>query len=390
MIDDFFNAKRPWSQYKDLILGYYLEPYIPKVNTIGKPILVVDCFAGPGQFKDGKPGSPLIISSAIQKWRAKGVDIRGIFIEENKQHFESLEKLLQPYADFAKPRHGRFENHLPEFAALATQNTVFMYVDPYTVKALLFEPMRRVYQQIQIAGASVEVLINFNAATFMRWGLAAMKRLRRLDVIDVPMDEDNEPYGQDDPTESIEIATLNEIAGGEYWQSIALDIAVPFAAKLEQLMQGYAKLMTGPFRWVCWYGVKAKYHHTVPKYYLVYATRSDYGIELMNDAMCKARREFVKDEFPQNGALFDMTPASETIDMTKLCGDLMQLVPSNEVFTRRKLRIKALSQYFGRYSTSDYTKAVAELLKGHKLFSRSGKSRINDQEPLSTTPFATA
>ena len=52
-MSDFFDAKRDWSRYKDFILGYYLEPYIPKVNTLGKPILVVDCFAGRGEFGDG-------------------------------------------------------------------------------------------------------------------------------------------------------------------------------------------------------------------------------------------------------------------------------------------------------------------------------------------------
>ena len=31
---DFFAKKRDWSRHKDFILGYYLEPYIPKVNTL--------------------------------------------------------------------------------------------------------------------------------------------------------------------------------------------------------------------------------------------------------------------------------------------------------------------------------------------------------------------
>ena len=42
-------------EYKDFILNYYLEPYIPKVNTLKKPILIIDCFAGRGSFDDGQP-----------------------------------------------------------------------------------------------------------------------------------------------------------------------------------------------------------------------------------------------------------------------------------------------------------------------------------------------
>ena len=81
MIHDFFKAKRPWSKYKDFILGYYVEPYIAKVATLKKPILIVDCFAGCGQFGDGQPGSPLIIASIVKKWYDKGYQVRGEFIE---------------------------------------------------------------------------------------------------------------------------------------------------------------------------------------------------------------------------------------------------------------------------------------------------------------------
>ena len=72
MKNGFFKAKRPWSKYKGFILRYYLETYIPKVATLKKPILIVDCFAGCGQFDDGEPGSPLIIASIINKWHDKG------------------------------------------------------------------------------------------------------------------------------------------------------------------------------------------------------------------------------------------------------------------------------------------------------------------------------
>src|SRR5215207_4821865 len=96
---DFFAKKRDWSRYKDFILGYYLEPYIPKVNTLKKPILVVDCFAGRGVFDDGQPGSPVIIGSAIEKWRARGVPIRGLFIESDPENQRQLDAVLSRYGD---------------------------------------------------------------------------------------------------------------------------------------------------------------------------------------------------------------------------------------------------------------------------------------------------
>lgn len=224
MSSDFFQTKRSWSKYKDEILGYYLQPYIPKVARLGKPILIVDCFAGCGKFGDGEPGSPLIISGAIHRWREKGTKVSGEFIEADPDNFKSLEHVLKPYQDFVKPRLGKFEDHIAELARRAKTETVFLYVDPYTVKGLVFDQMKAVYDQIHEASASVEVLMNFNVATFMRWALAALKRVEEL-----PIDATNEDadYQADDPNERVEIATLNKIAGGDYWQSIASDSSLP-------------------------------------------------------------------------------------------------------------------------------------------------------------------
>ena len=66
MSDDFFASKKPWSPYKDMVLAYYLKPYLAKVCTLRKPVVVVDCFAGAGRFADGSEGSPLIIAKALK------------------------------------------------------------------------------------------------------------------------------------------------------------------------------------------------------------------------------------------------------------------------------------------------------------------------------------
>jgi three-Cys-motif partner protein len=209
---DFFGKKRDWSRYKDFILGYYLEPYVPKVNTLRRPILVVDCFAGRGEFGDGQPGSPVIIASAIEKWRAKGVPIRGLFIEADPENHRHLAEVLGRFGEHAEARPGTFDEHLPEIARLARQNTVFLYVDPYNVRGLVFDRMKAVYDQIRTSSSSVEVLLNFNSATFMRWALAALQRHQ-----DIPAETDDEPLDQleDASCGQVELATLDAIAGGD-------------------------------------------------------------------------------------------------------------------------------------------------------------------------------
>ncbi|HEV8604631.1 MAG TPA: three-Cys-motif partner protein TcmP [Tepidisphaeraceae bacterium] len=388
MAKDFFEKKRPWSRYKDLILGYYLEPYLPKVDKLRKPILIVDCFAGPGQFEDGSSGSPIIICKAIKKWSDKGVRVSGMFIEADNALFLRLQSSLEQYGPLAKPRLGTFQSLLPELAALAKSNSVFLYIDPYSVDNLRFAEMRRVYEQIQNAAASVEVLMNFNVAIFMRWGLAALKRRAENTnfdfLIDFPKDDEGDFLVPEDLMDGPEITTLNAIAGGDYWQEIALDTADTFTGKIERFVTAYKKLMNNSFKWVGSCAIKSRIDDQVPKYYLVYATRSNHGIELMNESMCKAKSEFLKSELP---LIFNPTTAFEEVDAQKLCHDVMSLANDRRVFTRGELRLEGMKRFFGVYAAKDYTRAIKLLLEGGRLFSKTGSRRINDDLPLSKTPF---
>jgi three-Cys-motif partner protein len=382
---EFFRAKRPWSRYKDFILSYYLDPYIPKVATLKKPILIVDCFAGCGTFGDDEPGSPLIISRLVEKWRGKGVDVRAEFIEADPDNFRSLERCLHPFAGFATARHGSFEAHLPDLAARARQNTVFLYVDPYTVKGLVFDRMRAVYDQIRTSSASVELLLNLNVVTFFRWGLSVVKQLAGL-----PPEEASEAdYLADDPTEDVEMATLDAIAGGGYWRDIALDPAASFQQKIERFTEAYLGRLVQSFTYAISYEVKEKYEHRVPKYALIYATRHPDGVELMNDGMCKARLEFLGSRFVAN-RLFDCTPEEEVPDTGRLKADLLAALAVGKRLTRKELRLEALRHHFGLLQTKDINAAVGELLKAGRLFSSTGKPRINDEVVLSATPFGSS
>jgi three-Cys-motif partner protein len=383
-MSDFFEAKRDWSRYKDFILGYYLEPYVPKVNTLKKPILVVDCFAGRGEFGDGQPGSPLIIASTVKKWRDKGVPVRGVFIEADPENHAHLLGVMEEHREYADVRLGSFDDHLPEIARQARQNTVFLYVDPYNVRGLAFERMKAVYDQIRTSSSSVEVLLNFNAATFMRWALAAVQRHKEIPVetADEPLDQLEDASG-----EPVELATLDAIAGGDYWRAIALDKALSFPQRLDLLVSEYMDRMLPSFTYVASCEIKEKYHHRVPKYHLIFATRHGDGLELINDAMCKARREFLGAEFTK-GMLFDLTPEEEMPDLSELRKGLLALVPEGGPISRKALRLEGLFAHFGRHEVKDYNAAIGDLLKAGKLQSSTGKARINDEVLLAREPFS--
>ena len=116
MDGSFFDAKRPWSKYKDLLLKFYLDPYIAKVGQLKKggrpiPVLIVDSFAGRGRFADGSPGSPILIADAVRKWRGKGIDVSAQFIEADSGNFDALRRELSGYGTTLSRHAERSKSH---------------------------------------------------------------------------------------------------------------------------------------------------------------------------------------------------------------------------------------------------------------------------------------
>lgn len=83
--DSFFRSRRPWSKIKDTVLENYMPPYLRKVSQLRRPILLIDCFAGPGKFEDNKDGSPLIMCKAIEehaKWKCIAIFVNKRMIQK--------------------------------------------------------------------------------------------------------------------------------------------------------------------------------------------------------------------------------------------------------------------------------------------------------------------
>ena len=106
----------------------------------------------------------------------------------------------------------------------------------------------------------------------------------------------------------------------------------------------------------------------------------------MNDSMCTARHAFLGAQF-NSGTLFDLTPSEENPDTSELKKELLRIAREVGHINRKSLRITSLSKFFCRFKKSAINKAVTELLKEKKLYSSTGKSRINDTVVLSAGPF---
>ena len=357
----FFHEKKPWSKYKDLILDYYLTPYLAKVARLRKPILVVDCFAGPGRFGDGNPGSPLIIANRLQFVSEQGAKVQGFYIEKDPVLFERLVDNTRELRIPVRTCPGDFRQYVDEIAALAADHTVFVYFDPIRPSDLRFADMERVYGQLQ-GGHSVEVLVNFMSRGFMR----AVRGMADRILVDGVLQSEH-PF----------VVDWNAIAGSTYWQDMIFQRQLSDSECIEQLAKGYAGRLGQWFKWVISYPIRDNYEDKFPKYHLVFGSRHPDAIELMNRAMVKARREFVGARFVV-GHLFPNQPEEEVIEPREVERTVVETSHIIGKATWKDLRVRATIAKPCIYTDSDLNSAIKRAIKKGELLSSGSGQRIEE------------
>lgn len=160
--DEFFIGKRPWSKIKDAVLRDYLPPYLGKVAKLGQQIILIDAFAGPGIFEKEKGedrlGSPLIVFQAVEKY------VRGkylvIFMNSNKAHHKKLEITMKKMAPqkAVMSLYGTAQELLEKVSKILTNQTLFIYLDPFGLKDLDFKLIEPFLQRS--ISYSTEIVIN--------------------------------------------------------------------------------------------------------------------------------------------------------------------------------------------------------------------------------------
>lgn len=160
---DFFSQKKPWSFYKDDLLRCYLMPYFTKILCTYRDLLYVDCFAGKGKFDDGNDGSPLIALKCLKeckecKERKSKPQIKEkcVFIELNYANYLETNIYDANLDCDTKVIPGRFEDNIESVVSMGNGNNVFLYLDPYGIKALNMN----LFQNFPKKCSTIELLIN--------------------------------------------------------------------------------------------------------------------------------------------------------------------------------------------------------------------------------------
>lgn len=159
----------PHTAAKHLLLKRYLDAWFPILGKHHARINYIDGFAGPGEYKDGEDGSPIVAIEAAKAHVAKGtlaskVRINFIFVEANSQYADHLRSRLNGLAIPAQFEvsviPGEFANvtgdKLDQLEASGRQLVpTFAFVDPFGFTGVPFDLMARI-----LAHPKCEVFVN--------------------------------------------------------------------------------------------------------------------------------------------------------------------------------------------------------------------------------------
>jgi len=390
-INSFFDSKRSWSHYKDSVLSYYLKPYLAKVKKLGKPLYLVDMFAGRGRFKTGEPGSPVLIAEQLAPLAAAGVPVHLLCVENNADFYKVLNTEMTKYS-FAETRLGNCVDVIDYVADLANSHTTFLYADPCEVSQLHLGQLSKIYAKIR-TNSSVEVLLVFMARAFLRQATALLEAQKKIEqiastdsLISTFPREDwgewvNMLYGRQDAPNArllmLAEAELTAVAGGDYWREIALSKDRPWGQRLEDLVEAYKNEMRNWFSLVESFPIHADYGDPNPKYWIVFGSRYPPALDLFNRAACNARRKQGVAYRNEPGSLFADVSVETKADPYTVDVELLKHRCAGKPIGWAKLRWAICSnRNLGRFTDSEIDSAIQRaidngLLRGSKPTSNS-------------------
>jgi three-Cys-motif partner protein len=276
-------------------------------NVDGNRVVFLDGYAGRGEYKEGEPGSPLLLSRCAE-FVSGYRQVLGFFVEQDPDNYANLERVLKEKGGDATRilRRGSLDDHLPELLTQAQGASLFAFLDPFG-PALDFDLVKTALLGRE-PWPPTEVLLHFSVLSVARMGQAV--RAAKAKGGDLS--------GSDRKTAD----RLGRFLGGDWWQDYfakvrdegdeqrATDIAM-------EVCYAYEKLMTANTRYQAIRMPVRPRPDLLPKYVLSLFTANSEGAWFFADSLGKAGVEWSvawqedlmrKGQAPGQGSLFDDEP----------------------------------------------------------------------------------
>lgn len=330
----FFAAKSEWAKIKDELLADYLASYTAKILKTGRPLLFVDCFAGKGVFDDDNDGSPIIalkkFNEAIAHTKAKNPLIDAAFIEA--LYFSDLAHNITGYANGSNSLRasvipGRYESAINPILRQHEGSNVFLYIDPYGIKALNMGVLCATKAQFP----SVEFLLNLNSFGFVREGCrfcgVDLDDVEGLDEI-MENEEEFEAYLHDETWRDV-------AAGGDYWVKIINDykdgLIDGYGAEM-RFTKEFCQQLKSSYRYVLNFPIRLKEGNR-PKYRMIHGCNHPDGCILMYENMVNQKHALLAMQSHGQMSLFEESVENEFVDLDNVRQGLLNLINTLDEFT---------------------------------------------------------
>lgn len=260
-IDEVLWEMEPHTKAKHEILKSYLGAWYPILSSGHQRIVYVDGFAGPGIYKGGEDGSPIIALKVAQTHPllSNSKELVFLFIEADERRESQLKQQIESISLPSNFKVGvecnSFENSISKVLdSIAGQGKQlapsFFFIDPFGPTGFPMELIKKICNQNRS-----EVLINFSYQSMNQWFLQDPLKHKSLDLL----------------------------FGNNNWQkALSLDPR----KKEEYLRSAYQISLEG-------LGWKVKpfcmiNKHNQTQYYLFFATKNPLGMSVMKSAMWKS------------------------------------------------------------------------------------------------------
>lgn len=245
----------PHTLVKHLVYGHYLNCWMPKILQKFPNATIVDGFAGPGVYSDGPPGSPILVAKTFlgHAAHARFGNLHILCLDQRPDRAARLRQEIAALGDTPKLtmtvlEPGEFISRQPDLKARAhrgTGNTPTLWLlDPFNIKSLPFA---------QVA----DCLSNRYDEAIITFFTDEMHRFCTLDG-----------FGK----------TLDVHFGNARWRE-ATSISSEGLRK-EALVTQYRRSLEALGLFTEQFGVRVR--NDSPRYSLVFATHSEYGLKCWN------------------------------------------------------------------------------------------------------------
>ncbi|MCH8928996.1 MAG: three-Cys-motif partner protein TcmP [Candidatus Marinimicrobia bacterium] len=249
---------------------------------------------------------------------------------------------------------------------LLTDQTVFLYLDPYALKGCEFNTWLPFLEREQ--KSSTEILVNINITAVRR--LASRNSIEKGEMNDKIIGFHKR---------------LDEVFGGNYWKESLLNLSLDQRDAEEELMRTFKKKILKYVKYVGYCPVKVK-PNNLAKFYIMYLSNSEDGLLLMNDIMCKAYNTRMMKSISKVLPLFPDLKIkwNEESNLMELKHIILILIKSNLKKSRKDYWKIICKDFFMQYIEREYRTAVKELHQDKLILFEDirGTKRLNDSSLL--------